>query len=210
MNKVFLMGRLVANPELRHTNTNNVPVATFRLAVDRRSKNNETDFFDIVCWDKQADFVCRWFIKGLRVAVVGRLQNRKWQDKDGNNRVTTEIVAEECHFADSKQTDTQGGQQYAGQSQQYSGYPAQGYGQGYAPPPGYAQPPQGYAPPPGYAPPSYAPPQVNAGVNPAQGNTPAFGDKPPEQPPDYPPAPTPAYTEASFQDLADEDDELPF
>lgn len=103
------MGRLVADPELRHTQ-NNTPVASFRLAVDRRSKNDEADFIDIVAWDKQGEFVSKWFNKGKLVAVVGRLQVRKWQDKDGNNRYSTEVVAEECHFAESKKTE-QGGYQ---------------------------------------------------------------------------------------------------
>lgn len=104
LNKVILMGRLTADPDLRYT-PSNVPVASFTLAVQRRNKNDDTDFIDIVAWDKNAEFVSKWFGKGRMVAVVGRLQIRNWKDKEGHNRRTAEVIADECHFAEPKSAD---------------------------------------------------------------------------------------------------------
>jgi len=107
LNKVILMGRLTRDPELRSTQTG-VSVASFTLAVDRGySRNNDSgqqtaDFISIVAWRNTAEFVSKWFRKGQMVAVSGRLQVRSWKDRDGNNRTTTEVVADECFFADSK------------------------------------------------------------------------------------------------------------
>ncbi|MDR0381832.1 MAG: single-stranded DNA-binding protein [Oscillospiraceae bacterium] len=108
LNKAILMGRLTRDPELRHTQSN-TPVASFRLAVDRGYRANAenpqqqtADFIDIVCWDKQAEFVSKWFTKGQLVAVAGRIQQREWKDRDGNNRVSFEIVANEVHFAEKR------------------------------------------------------------------------------------------------------------
>ena len=105
MNKVILMGRLVADPELR-TTPSGLSVTTIRIAVNRRfAKQGDpvtADFFDVVCWRQTAEFVAKYFTKGRQIAVVGSLQTRKWQDKDGNNRYVTEVVADEVYFADSK------------------------------------------------------------------------------------------------------------
>ncbi|MCL2747899.1 MAG: single-stranded DNA-binding protein [Oscillospiraceae bacterium] len=113
LNKVILMGRLTRDPELRHTQ-NNTPVASMRLAVDRGYRRDSAephqqsaDFFDIVCWQQQAEFVSKWFRKGQLVAVAGRLQQRDWKDRDGNNRTSVEVVAQEVHFAEKK-SDSQG------------------------------------------------------------------------------------------------------
>jgi len=108
MNKATLMGRLTADPELRHT-ANNTAVTSFTLAVNRRfskDRDAEADFIDIVAWSATAEFVAKYFKKGLQVAVCGRIQNRSWKDKDGNNRRTTEIIADEVFFADSKRADS--------------------------------------------------------------------------------------------------------
>lgn len=106
MNKVILMGRLVKDPELRYTSANNTAVCSFSLAVNRRfSKQGEekqADFFNIVAWEKQAEFCGKWFEKGRQVVVVGRLQNRSWDDNEGKKHYITEVVAEETYFADSK------------------------------------------------------------------------------------------------------------
>jgi single-strand DNA-binding protein len=108
MNVVVLMGRLTRDPELRHTQSN-IPVASFRLAVDRRVRrdandpNQQTaDFIDVVAWQQQAEFVSKWFRKGQLVAVTGRLQQRDWKDKDGNSRTSFEVVASEVHFAEKR------------------------------------------------------------------------------------------------------------
>jgi len=113
LNKVILMGRLTRDPELRYTQSN-IPVASFTLAVDRnyRSKGDQqqtTDFIDIVAWRSTAEFVSKWFVKGRMMVVVGSLQIRSWQDKDGNNRRTAEVVAEEVYFGESKRTDGEEG-----------------------------------------------------------------------------------------------------
>lgn len=104
LNKAILMGRLTRDPELRHT-PSNTPVASFSIAVDRiKGKNGqaETDFLDIVAWSQKAEFVTNYFHKGSKVAVVGRIQTRKWTDNEGKTRVAWEVVADEVHFADSK------------------------------------------------------------------------------------------------------------
>ena len=105
INKCILMGRLTKDPELRHT-ASNTAVATFTLAVDRGGKKTEgqqtADFIDIVAWESKAEFAAKWFHKGQLVAVCGRIQSRRWQDNNGNNRTSIEIIADELHFAESK------------------------------------------------------------------------------------------------------------
>ena len=89
LNVVVLMGRLVADPQLRQTTTGK-NVASFRVACDRGRRDangqNQADFFDVVAWDRSAEFVCRYFQKGSMIAIDGRLQSRNYQDKSGNNR----------------------------------------------------------------------------------------------------------------------------
>lgn len=111
MNKAILMGRLTQDPELR-TTPNGISVTTFSLAVNRRfakaGEQPQADFINIVCWRSTAEFVAKYFKKGQQMALVGSIQTRKWQDKDGNNRYATEVVADEVYFADSKK-DSSGG-----------------------------------------------------------------------------------------------------
>ena len=81
MNKVILMGRLTRDPELRYTAASNIPRCTFTLAVDRSCqtwRRKQADFINIVAWMNQAEFCSKYFTKGMRVAVVGSLQNRSW------------------------------------------------------------------------------------------------------------------------------------
>lgn len=110
LNVVALMGRLVADPQLRQTTTGK-NVASFRVAVDRGRKDangqNQADFFDIVAWDKSAEFICRYFQKGSMISVEGRLQSRNYQDKNGSNRTAIEVVASNVSFAGNKEP-TQG------------------------------------------------------------------------------------------------------
>ena len=105
LNKIFLMGRLVRDPELRHTGSGTA-VASFTLAVDRDYKTQngekETDFIDIVAWRTTAEFVSKYFTKGRMAVVEGRLQIRDWTDKDGGNRRSAEVVADNIYFGDSK------------------------------------------------------------------------------------------------------------
>lgn len=118
LNKVFLQGRLVADPELKQT-PSGVPVATFRMAVDRDFKNKttgekETDFVTIVAWRNTADFVSRFFTKGRMAIVEGRLQIRPYTDRDGNKRSATEVVADNVYFGDSRPSGEGGSYPAAG------------------------------------------------------------------------------------------------
>jgi single-strand DNA-binding protein len=103
LNTAILMGRLVKDPEMRSTQSG-TPVCSFTLAVNRRGKDDGTDFIDIVAWSKTAEFVSKYFQKGQLVAVKGRIQTRTWEDQNNNKRKSTEIVAEEVHFAESKKS----------------------------------------------------------------------------------------------------------
>ena len=123
LNRVTLMGRLVADPELRST-ASNLSVCSFRIAVDRDYKKGdqkETDFIDIVAWRSTAEFVANYFKKGRVIAVDGRLQIRPWEDKDGNKRFATEVVADNVYFGDSRPNQNS----QNGQNSQ-TGYPASG------------------------------------------------------------------------------------
>lgn len=109
LNHITLMGRLTRDVELRRTGSG-VPVASFAIAVDRdfadkQSGEKETDFIDIVAWRSTADFVSKYFSKGRMIVVSGRLQIRNWTDKDGNKRRTAEVVADNCYFGDSKNSN---------------------------------------------------------------------------------------------------------
>ena len=107
LNKVFIMGRLARDPELRRTQ-NGTAVASFTLAVDRDYKGasgeRETDWIDCVAWRQAGEFVSRYFTKGRMAVVEGKLQIRDWTDKDGNKRRNTEVLVENIYFGDSKNT----------------------------------------------------------------------------------------------------------
>lgn len=110
LNHITIMGRFVADPELRRTGSG-VAVASFTLACDRdfgknESGEKETDFVDVVAWRQTAEFVSKYFSKGRMAVVSGRLQIRNWTDKDGNKRRTAEIVADNVYFADSKEKNS--------------------------------------------------------------------------------------------------------
>lgn len=105
LNTAILMGRLTADPELRHT-PSNVAVTSFTLAVDRSyvksGADRQVDFIDIVAWRTTAEFVCRYFRKGQLVAVQGSIQTRTYTDSQNNKRKAFEIVADNVHFAEPK------------------------------------------------------------------------------------------------------------
>lgn len=109
MNKAFIMGRLTKDPEIRTTPTQ-VPVATFTLAVDRRFKSSngekQTDFIPVVAWRNTADFVGKYFKKGSKMIVIGSIQTRTYDDKEGKKVYVTEIIADEVEFAESKRDDS--------------------------------------------------------------------------------------------------------
>lgn len=109
LNHIVIMGRLTRDPELRYTGTG-VPVATFRVAVDRDFKNGderETDFIDCVAWRHTGEFVSKHFAKGSMAVVSGRLQMRTWTARDGENRTSAEVVADSVYFGESKSTRTE-------------------------------------------------------------------------------------------------------
>lgn len=100
MNTVLLIGRLVKDPELRYTQSN-IPVATFTLAVNRVA-SEETDFINIVVWRKQAENCSKYITKGSQVAIEGSIQTRSYEDKNGQKRHITEVVADNVKFLDTK------------------------------------------------------------------------------------------------------------
>lgn len=108
LNKIFIMGRLTRDPELRRTQSGTT-VTSFTLAVDRDFKGQngekETDFVDVVAWRATAEFVAKYFTKGRMAVVEGRLQIRDWTDKEGNKRRSAEVVADSVYFGDSKRDD---------------------------------------------------------------------------------------------------------
>ena len=105
MNRVMLIGRLTAKPELRYTGSN-VPYARFTIAVNRQFNNQEgnreADFINIVVWRKQAEVICNYFDKGNQIAIEGRIQTGSYDDKDGNKRYTMEVVADSVQFLETR------------------------------------------------------------------------------------------------------------
>lgn len=116
MNRVMLIGRLTAKPELRYTGSN-IPYARFSIAINRTFSNSqgqrETDFINIIIWRKQAENVCNFLDKGSLVSVEGRLQTNTYDDKDGNKRYSMDVVADSVQFLESKsQTQNRQGSNY--------------------------------------------------------------------------------------------------
>lgn len=109
-NLVVLIGHLVADPELKSTQSG-IAVTSFRIGVTRRFSSQgeqQTDFIDIVCWRKTAEFVTRYFTKGKPILVRGTLQTRTWVDSNNNKRYTTEVVADEVAFVGKKDDFSEG------------------------------------------------------------------------------------------------------
>ena len=130
LNKAILMGRLTRDPELKYTQ-GNLPVVQFTIAVERsraaQGQEKQTDFINVVAWRKTAEFVSKWFTKGMMIIVTGSIQSRKWQDKSGNNRTSIEVVADDVQFGETKRS-----------REANSGYQG-GYPEAYAPAPQQAQ-----------------------------------------------------------------------
>jgi len=105
MNKVILVGRLTKDPELRVTQSG-VNVCSFTVACDRRfqkaGEERQADFISCIAWRQQADFISKFFTKGMRIALDGSIQTRSWDDNDGNKRYATEVVVDHAEFAQSK------------------------------------------------------------------------------------------------------------
>ena len=129
LNKVILIGRLGADPELKQTGQG-TPVTNFNLATDESFTNksgekvDQTEWHRVVVWQRQAEHVCKFLQKGSLALVEGRLQTRKWQDQQGQDRYTTEIVAQNVTFMDSKK-DAERREGYKGMEDGQSRYPKQ-------------------------------------------------------------------------------------
>lgn len=102
MNKVILMGRLTKDVDMRQT-PSGVSVARFTIAVNRRfSKEGQADFINCIAWRQTGEFISRYFSKGSMIAVVGSIQTRSWEDKDGKKQYTTEVIVDEAYFTGEK------------------------------------------------------------------------------------------------------------
>lgn len=148
LNRIIIMGRLVRDPELRTTQSG-IPVTSFTLAVDRDYKSRDsgeksTDFIDVVAWRQTAEFICKYFTKGRMAVAEGRLQIREWKDREGNNRRSAEIVADNVYFGDSKRDNASDGYNspppYGSAPASYNGGGGYSGGYGSAPAGGYAPP----------------------------------------------------------------------
>ena len=106
MNKVLLLGRLTKEPDIKYSQTSNIKVAKFTLAVNRRyvkeGEERKADFFSIIAYSKLADFIEKYLTTGIQINVCGRLQNRNWMDENNQRHYITEVIAEEIYFADSR------------------------------------------------------------------------------------------------------------
>lgn len=139
LNVVAIMGRLVADPELRTTPAG-YSVCSFRIACDRsyvqQGQQRQADFIDIVAWRQRAEFVSQYFQKGSMIAIEGSLQTRQYQDKQGNNRTAVEVVANNISFAGAKRQDGQSAPSY---EQQTTSHIQQAKAAQNAPQPAYTQ-----------------------------------------------------------------------
>lgn len=123
LNNAVIMGRLVAQPELKTTGSG-ISVTSFTVAVDRRfnkqGEERQADFIDVICWRGTADIVCKYFSKGSMIAVQGSIQTRLYEDKDGNKRKAVEIVAENVSFCGSKNDNAASDQNASSPAPAYS------------------------------------------------------------------------------------------
>ena len=136
MNKAILMGRLTRDPEVRYSQgENSTAVARFTLAVDRRFKRagetQEADFIGCVAFGKQAEFVEKYFKQGMKMVIVGRIQTGSYTNKDGQKVYTTDVVAEEIEFAESKGNSGDSGYQQGGYQKEFRPEPSSAMGDGF-------------------------------------------------------------------------------
>lgn len=118
MNKICMIGRITANPELRY-NSSNIPYVRFTLAVNRNFTNDngerEADFISCVAWRKSAELIVNYFVKGSQIGIEGRIQTGSYQTDDGSKRYTTDVIVENITFIDKKQ-DSRPEPEYTGPS----------------------------------------------------------------------------------------------
>ena len=125
LNHITIMGRLTRDPELRSTQSG-VSVTSFTVAVDRDfggrdGGERQTDFIDCVAWRQTGEVVSKYFHKGSMIVVSGRLQSRKWQDRDGNNRTNWEVIADNVYFGESRR-DSESNGSYGSYDSNRGGY----------------------------------------------------------------------------------------
>lgn len=124
INNVVIMGRVCETPTLK-TTSSGLSVTSFTVAVDRRfqkqGEEKQTDFLNVVAWRQAADFVCKYFNKGDMIAVQGELQTRRYEDKDGNKRTATEIIADNVSFCGGKKESAQAAAQTGESYDDYAG-----------------------------------------------------------------------------------------
>ncbi len=136
LNHITIMGRLTRDPEMRTTQSG-VSVVSFTAACDRDfggrdGSERQTDFIDCVAWRSTGEFVSKYFRKGSMIVVSGRLQSRKWQDRDGNNRTSWEVVADNVYFGESRRDGDSGRDSFSNNTYS-SGYSNSGSGKSSAP-----------------------------------------------------------------------------
>ena len=107
LNHSVIMGRLVRDPELRRTN-NGKAVTSFTIACDKPGKDSGASFIECVAWEKTADFINNYFLKGSAIIVEGRLESRQYETKDGQKRTVTEVVVAQAHFCEKKKEENDG------------------------------------------------------------------------------------------------------
>ena len=114
LNKVILAGRITADPELKQTQSG-ISVVSFSIAVNRRFASRdaqqgqpEADFFRVTAWRSTAEFIAKYFHKGSAICITGSIQNRTWTDQQGQKRYSTDIIAEEANFVESRNAQDNG------------------------------------------------------------------------------------------------------
>ena len=105
LNQVVLMGRLTRNPELKFT-ANSKPYTKFSIAINRNTKDGQTDFPTCVAYGKTAEFICNWFEKGSMIIVLGRLQTSSWEDKNGKKQFSMDVKCDSVQFGESKKSSS--------------------------------------------------------------------------------------------------------
>ena len=148
MNKVIMMGRMVADAELK-TTPSGITACSFRIAVDRnyqkKGEEKKSDFFNCVAWRGTAEFIAKWFPKGRLILIEGEMQTRQYTDKNGNPATWYEIQVDNAHFTGDKGSG--GSNSVGGYGAPPIGEPPAGYGGGYSPAPAQSAPPSAPAAP---------------------------------------------------------------
>ncbi len=127
MNNVSLIGRLTADPELRHTQSD-LAMTRFSIAVDRSytkpGEDRQTDFINLIAWRQTAEFICKYFTKGQRIGITGEIRTGSYTDKNGNKRTSFDVVVNNAYFCESRNSSGSYGN-YSGQTSRRQSEPAE-------------------------------------------------------------------------------------